>query len=170
MRKIFFILLIATGYTFISCSADDGQESDNNPIGLSGNQFDMVITKQPDFLTYQTAIELNGVLTLNTYHWQNNQFNNGALIDANTDIQLDIQDNVDASDWSFRVNLFQHQEFITVDQPRVIYILTSDVDLEVDDRIDFTVGEGGNINKFYIRHYNGAQTLIKNIELNAVRL
>lgn len=160
MRKILFILLVAT---FSGCSSDDSQEPNDNSNGLSGNHFNLTITNKPQFMSYQVAVELNGTPTLNHYqHYM--------AIDSDTDVRLYINDNVDADLWEFHVNVFQYQQYPTVDQQRIIYLLKGNVPLEMGDQIDFTIGEHGIVDKFYIRHYNGTPALIKNIELNTTRL
>ena len=158
------LLLVSLVFFLTACSGDDGQEISQpptNPTGVTGSQFDLIVDGSPASATLDRAIvNLEGVPyenvttplpQYNNSYWTDEWFQGAAFAKANTRIGIRLIDVVS----SLNVAVFQHQEYVTVGQPRVDYRLDF-VDYQVQDYVEFTIGVNGVISGFKIyRYYNG---------------
>lgn len=161
IKNLLFVFLLCF---LTACSGDDGQEISQpptSPTGVTGSQFDLIVEGSPTSATLDRAIvNLDGVPTknvttplpqYNNSYWTNEWFQGAAFVKSNTRIGVRLIDVVS----NLNLALFQHQDYITVGQPRVNYRLEFS-DFQVQDYVEFTVGENGVITGFKIyRYYNG---------------
>ena len=147
-----------------ACSGDDGQEilePPTNQTGVTGSQFDLIVDGSPISATLdRDIVNLDGVPyenvttplpQFNNSYWTNEWFQGAAFVKSNTRIGIRLIDVVS----SLTVGLFQHQDYVTVGQPHVNYRLDFS-DFQVQDYVEFTIGENGVVSGFKIyRYYNG---------------
>ncbi|GEM_PF-4887210 len=161
IRKLLTLTLLSL---LISCSGDNDQETIMPPTSqtsVTGSQFDLIVDASPTSATLDKAIvNMEGVPyenvttpspQFNNSYWTNEWFQGAAFVKSNTRIGIRLIDVVS----SFTVGLFQHQDYVTIGQPRVTYRLDFP-DLQVQDYVEFTIGENAVVTGFKIyRYYNG---------------
>jgi hypothetical protein len=156
-------LLALTLFSIIfSCSgSDDDQQTIETPTSVTGSQFDLIVDGSPISATLDKAIiDGQGVPyenvtaplpQFNDSYWTDDWFQGGAFIKADTRIGIRLIDVVN----HLKIGLYQHQQYVTVGQPRVVYQLDFN-DFQVQDYVEFNVGGNAVITGFKIyRYYNG---------------